>query len=82
MSYQVHDRYIWKVQGYLMRKYGVDASERMIAPLVWYIATARASIDFLNKLTDTKPYVIGRILAKGGSDDDIINSIKHRIGAM
>lgn len=81
MSYQVHDRYIWKVEAYLMRKYGVDEAKRMIDPLCWYIATARASVDFLWKLTDTKPFVIGRILARGGSYDEVINNIKMRIGA-
>lgn len=81
MSYEIHDRYIWAVENYLMRKHGVDAAHRMLEPLTWYIWTCRASVDFLRKLTDTKPYIIGRILAKGGSTDEVINNIKKRIGA-
>ncbi len=82
MSYQICDRYIWKVEAYLMRKYGVDAAHRMMDPLTWYIGTARASVDFLYKLVDVKPYIIGRILAKGGSHEEVIKNIKARIGAI
>lgn len=82
MSYQICDRYIWAVEAYLMKKHGVDAARRMIDPLTWYIGTARASVDFLHKLVDVKPYIIGRILEKGGSHDEVINNIKTRIGAI
>ena len=81
MSYQIHDRYIWKIESYLMRKHGVDEAHRLLEPLAWYIWTCRASVDFLHKLTQTKPYVIGRLLAKGGSTDEAIARIKARIGA-
>ena len=82
MPYTVTDRYIWAVRLYLMKKYGVDAADRMMDPLTWYVGTCRASVDFLYKLKDVKPYVIGRILAKGGSTDEVIKNIKTRIGAI
>lgn len=74
------DEYIWKVESYLMRKYGVDAMHRMISPLTWYVNTGRASVTFLHNMYDTKPYCIGRILAKGGSHDEVIKRIRKRLG--
>lgn len=75
-----YDTYIWAVEKYLMQKYGVDAMYRMIDPLTWYVNTGRASASFLQLLTQTKPFVIGRILAKGGSHDDVVRNIRKRIG--
>lgn len=75
-----YDAYIWAVEKYLMQKYGVDAMYRMIDPLTWYINTGRASATFLQMLVQEKPFVIGRILAKGGSHDDIVRKIRKKIG--
>lgn len=74
------DEYIWKVESYLMSRYGVDAMHRMISPLTWYVNTGRASVTFLHLLYDVKPYCIGKILAKGGSHDDVIRKIRKRVG--
>ena len=74
------DEYICKVESYLMSRYGVDATYRMISPLSWYINTGRASVTFLHLLYDVKPYCIGRILAKGGSHDEVIKRIRKRLG--
>lgn len=76
------EEYILKVESYLMRKYGVDAAQRLISPLTWYVYTARASATFLFMLYDVKPYCIGKILAKGGSHDEVICNIKKRIGFL
>lgn len=74
------DQYIWKVESYLMRKYGASEAYRLLDPLQWYINTGRASVTFLHLLYDVKPYCIGRILAKGGSHDEIIQRIRKRLG--
>ena len=79
IGYLAVDDYVWSVKRYLMGKYGCDAADRMVSPLAWYIRTGRASVTFLHKLTDTKPYVIGRILAKGGSDQEMIDRVRSRI---
>lgn len=75
-----YDAYIWAVEKYLMQKYGVDAMYRIIDPLTWYINTGRASVSFLQLLVQTKPFIIDRILAKGGSHDDVVRNIRKRIG--
>ena len=75
------DEHVWLITRYLWERYGVDAGNRMISPLNWYISTGRASVDFLHKFVAAKPCVIGRILAKGGADDDILRAIRGRIKA-
>ena len=70
------DNFLWDVKSSLMKKYGVDAAERMIDPLVWYVSTGRASSEFLRKLINTKPYVIARKLVENSSVDDTLQRIK------
>ena len=79
MGYDTIDNCLWYIEKYLMIKYGVDAAHREIAPLKWYIATGRASALFLKRLAASKPYVIGRKLHLGGSDDEVIERIKKAI---
>lgn len=75
------DDHVWSITRYLWERYGVDAGNRMIFPLNWYISTGRASVEFLHKFVAAKPFVIGRILAAGGSDESIIRAIRDRIKA-
>lgn len=75
------DSYLWQVEKWLYEHYGIDAGNRMMSPLYWYIETGRGSSDFLKSLIACKPFVIGRILAKGGSDDNVLKAIKKRIRA-
>ena len=79
MSRTKIDELIWSIQRELMTRYGVAAAERMIMPLVWYIDTGRASTMFLKALASVRPFLIARDLAKGGSDEEIINRICRRI---
>lgn len=79
MSRTKIDSMIWDIQRELMNRYGVTASERMVMPLVWYIDTGRASCNFLRALASVCPFLIARDLAKGGSDEEIINRICRRI---
>lgn len=74
------DFYIMDVWHYLASKHGTRAADRWIDPLSWYINTGRANADFLNRLYLVKPYCIGKILAKGGSHDEIVQKIRKRIG--
>ena len=73
------DSFLWSVQRYIVHKHGVDASYRAMDPLVWYINTGRASMSFLKNLVQAKPFMIGRILMKGGSTDDVIKAVKAYI---
>ena len=75
------DNYMWQVTRYLYKHHGTDAGNRMIAPLYWYIETGRGSSDFLRKLIACKPFVVARILARGGSNDSILMAVKKRVGA-
>lgn len=67
---------LWSIERYMMKKYGVDAASRDIAPLKWYVGTERASLAFLRLLLAAKPFMIGRILHKGGSYEDAIQRVK------
>lgn len=74
---------LYEIESYLIKKYGCDAAYRMISPLLWYLNTGRANVDFLNCFYKTKSFVIGRILAKDngfGSYEDTVNKIKERMG--
>ena len=68
--------YLWRVKRYMMNNFGCDVADREIDPLVWYISTGRASTEFLKALLTKKPFMIGRLLHKGGSTDEAIERIK------
>ena len=71
---------LWSIKRYNMQKYGVDAADRDNAPLEWYIATGRASTEFIRKLMYAKPFMIARKLHMGGSYTDALQRIKAYIG--
>lgn len=63
---------LWHIEKYL-RRYGVDQAAQDMAPLIWYIETGRASVDFIRGvILESKPYMIGRKLHEGGSYDEVI----------
>lgn len=76
------DDYLWRVTMYLAKRHGLDSAYRMVSPLEWYINTGRASVGFLRCLLETRAYLVGRVLAKGGSDDSIIDAVMSRIKAQ
>jgi len=78
MSYTTIDNQLWNVQKYMMNRIGCDAAYRAMSPLNWYVGTGRASVPFLRWLTEAKPFVIARLLMKGGSDEEIINRLKAK----
>lgn len=71
---------LWHIQREDMQRHGMTQSERDMQPLVWYINTGRASLDFLHKLMTTSPCMVARDLHKGGSDEEVINRVCRRIG--
>ena len=71
---------LWHIQREIMERHGVDASYRLISPLAWYINTGRASADFLRCLYNSRPVLVARDLAKGGSDQEILERVFRRIG--
>lgn len=70
------DSFILSVDEYLVRKYGYRTAENDIAPLLWYIRTGRASVNFLGCLTSREAYLIAKRLHEGGSYDEVIDRIK------
>lgn len=66
---------LWHIQRYLIERYGVDQSYHDLSPLTWYINTGRASIGFIQKLYEAKPFMIARKLHQGGSYEDVIDRI-------
>ena len=73
------ESYMWDVERYTRERLGVTESDRVVSPLWWYIDTGRASADFLGRLVRVKPYVIGRLLMKGGSDAEVIERVEARV---
>lgn len=57
----------------------IDRSHNMIYPLWHYIVSGRASTDFCKALMKTKPYMVARRIAQGGSDDEIMERIKKLV---
>ena len=79
MNSNLIDTYLWGVRRYVRNKLGIDAGDRAMYPLMWYINTGRASTDFLKRLLNTKEFVIGRILIGGGNYDEVIRKIKSKL---
>lgn len=76
------DSYVWEVQKALIR-YGlsVDESEIAVYPLQWYVCTGRASVAFLHKMVETKPFLVARRLRNGGSHDEMLDRVRKLIAA-
>lgn len=70
---------LWHIQREIMQRHGVDFSDRAMSPLRHYIDTGRASALFLRCLICARPVLVARDLAKGGSDEEIINRVCKRI---
>lgn len=68
------------IEMYLSRRYGYRQAQVDLYPLTWYISTGRASRDFLGKLIEAKPYMIGRKLHQGGSYEEAIDRVCDYIG--
>ena len=79
MSYAKIEAFLWNVEYCLMRKYGSAPAEREMYPLKWYINTGRAPTIFLANLIEAKPFVIARLLHKGGTDEEVIRRIKTKL---
>ena len=74
------DFYLNDAWRYLLKKYGVNRSSQIIAPLEWYIRTGRASADWEKHLMGVKPYVVCRILEKHyGTYEEPLELITSRI---
>ncbi len=78
MSYTAIDNQLWNVKLYMMKKYGCDSASALFAPLEWYVTTDRASLPFLRWFISAKPFVVARVLAKGGSYDEAIARLKAK----
>ena len=79
MSSTQIDTMLWHIQREAMQRHGCDQAERDMQPLLWYINTGRASTEFLRLLMNTRPVLVARDLHKGGSYEEVINRVCHRI---
>ena len=73
------DEKMHNIRMYLWKKCGSLQGDNYFYPLEWYVSTGRASREFLKKLMDSKPFIIGRILAKGGSYEEAIANVKRKL---
>lgn len=74
------DTCLWHIERELMQRYGVDRAKRYMEPLHYYISTGRASVEFIRKLMQAKPFMVARKLAKGGSTDEALKRVQSYIG--
>ena len=74
------DDTLWTIRRKLMEKHGVDSANRMMYPIDWYVNTGRASTGFLEALIAGKAFVVARAIAKGGTDDEVIDRVCDKIG--
>lgn len=79
-NYAGLEAYTHDVKMFLAKKHGIDAAERMIDPLTWWVFTGRATLTECKALVEKRPYVIGKILEKGGTINNQVDAIKRKIG--
>jgi hypothetical protein len=67
----------------MYKKITATQVENALYPLAWYIQTSRAGADFLRRLYDIKPYVVGRLLINANREhkttDETVEIIKSRV---
>jgi len=74
------DNLLFFIEMYLSRHYGFRQAQSDLSPLKWYINSNRATLDFLGKLVEAKPFMIGRKLHEGGSYEEAIDRVCDYIG--
>ena len=72
--------FLWRVYFYLSHRYGSRQAEIDMYPIWWYVNTGRACNDFNGKLVNSKAFMIGRTLHKGGSYEEAIDRVCEYIG--
>lgn len=80
-NYSGLEDYTHDVKMYLAKKHGIDAAEKMIDSLTWWVFTGRASIAECKMLIEKKPYAIGKILEKGDTVANQVEAIKKKISS-
>lgn len=75
------ESYFHTVQMCLVEKHRIpfDYAGTMVSDLSWYTDTGRASVEWCKRLLNTKPYLVARRVAKGGSTNEIIKRVTDLI---
>ena len=76
MGIDIIEKNMWEIKKSLYKLGNADIE---IYPLEWYVYTGRAGSQFLKTLFAQKPFVIARILHKGGTTEEVIYNIKKKI---
>ena len=83
VGYMTVENKIWEIQMWLVQheRWTLDTAQRYIAPLNWYVATGRASTEFLKSLVSAKTFVVGRVLVNTyGNYDETIQALRRKFG--
>ena len=78
------DAFLWTVT-LAVQKYcacSISTAESLTGDLEWYIRTGRATPEFLRKLVRSKPFMIARRIAHGGSTDEGVARIKDYVDSI
>ncbi len=80
----LHEDIIFGLYGILSPEIGITASERVIAPIIWYINTGRASAQFMKILARKDNLLKAAVILNkhnGFSDyHEVLAEIKDAIG--
>ena len=81
MNYITIDNKLHDIQQRAYHYSDIATAERAMAPLVWYIGTDRAPLDFLRALCKTNSRQVTTIAKRllnhvGGSYDDALDSVR------
>ena len=77
LSYSGVDQFLYDVFAHAWKISGEERkAEVACGAIKWYIATGRASSDFLRAMLSSDPRHIAKLSLQGGSDDEILARIK------
>ena len=81
VGYLTVENKLYEIQMWLVQheRWTLDTARRYIAPLNWYVATGRASTEFLKSLVSAKTFVVGRVLVNTyGNYDETIQALRRK----
>lgn len=69
---------MYRIRLWLQMRHGTRQGDVYMSPVEWWINTGRASTPFLKAFCKADYHAIGRILEKGGSDQEVVKKLLRR----
>lgn len=74
------EKKLWEIYFWLCRKHISLEASKLLDPLKWYVGTGRSTLEFDKRLVNARTYMIGRILEKDGSVQEVVDRVKKYLG--